>query len=326
MPKQKILLVQLGRIGDLILMTAMFKVLKETIPGAEIHLLASRNNHHFASKHPYVDKVYVYTKGILSTLVLLHRLKKEKYDFWIDPKDHYSRESHWFASLARAKQKIGYNRPGKPPAFDLAVKSQETQYHDHAAKRNMKALSFLDLENADPRPVLFLDQDSETALKDFLSQQGISGYHCINISAGKDIRYWPQENWIALLSKIAIHEQSLLIIGDARDAKLAEEIVEKSARAKYYPTPSLVDVFSVIKHADLVVTPDTSIVHIAAAFDRPALGLYSNHEWNYKKFHPLSTHYRMVVNPVPEGLVKDIPLDLVLKNYEDLSKELNNNR
>jgi ADP-heptose:LPS heptosyltransferase len=326
MAKQKILIVQVGRIGDLILMTAMFKALKEKNPNYEIHLLAGRHNYHFAAEHPLIDKVYVHSKKILSTIKLLYHLRKEKYDFWIDPKDHHSRESYFFAGFAKAKFKIGYNPPNRRPVFDLAVKSQAEHYHIHVAERNLRALNFFNLENADPRPVLFLNQKAEADLKSFLSKHSISNYYCAHISASRDIRYWPQKNWIAFLTEISGDGQQLIIICDPRDEGLAEEIVKKTPGAKYYATKSIVEVFSVIRHSGLVISPDTSIVHIAAAFDRPLLGLYSNHEWNYKKFHPLSAHYRMVISPGPEALVKDIPLDLVLKSYKELSGEITRNR
>jgi ADP-heptose:LPS heptosyltransferase len=323
----KILIVQLGRIGDLILMTAMFKALKGANPDNEIHLLAGRNNYHFATEHPYIDKVHVHTKRILSTVALLYRLRKEKYDFWIDPKDHYSRESHWFARWAKARLKIGYNHPDKPPVFDMALPSQEEQYHDHVAIRNMRALRCFHLENADPRPVLFVNPRFERKVENFLAEHEISAYHCVHLSASKDIRYWPQENWIAFLSAIAGKERRIVVISDPKDSDLAAEIAGKVAYAKHYATKSIVEVFSVVKHADLVITPDTSVVHIAAAFDKPLLGLYSNIEWNNKKFHPLGSHYRMVMSPVPGAFVKDIPLRLVFENYHDLlnesSKELN---
>jgi ADP-heptose:LPS heptosyltransferase len=320
----KILLVQLGKIGDLILMTAMFKALKEKRPDNEIHLLASRHNYHFAKEHPHIDKVYVYSKKLFSTLKLLYRLKNEKYDIWIDPKDHYSTESHLFARWAKAKLKIGYNRPDKPPIFNIALESQQEQYHDHVVTRNMRALRYFHLENADPKPVLFVNPKAEVDFKAFLDKHQISSYYCIHLSASKDIRYWPQENWISLLTRIANKNHRFVLTGDPKDTDLAEEIVSKVANAKYFATKSIVEVFPVVKHADLVMTPDTAIVHIASAFDRPVLGLYSNHEWNYKKFHPLSSHYRMVVSPVAGALVRDLPLDLVLANYYDLVNELKN--
>jgi ADP-heptose:LPS heptosyltransferase len=324
--KQKILIVQVGRIGDLILMTAMFKALKEKNPNYEIHLLAGRHNYHFATEHPLIDKVYVYSKNFLPTLKLLYRLRKEQYDFWIDPKDHPSRESYFLAGFAKAKFKIGYNPPYRRPVFDLTVKSQAENYHVHVAERNLRALSFFSLENTNPRPVLFLNQKADADLKNFLLKHNVTNYHCVHISASRDIRYWPQKNWVDFLTEIVGDGQQLVIICGPRDAGLAEEIVKKTPRAKYYTTKSIVDAFSVVKHSNLVISPDTSIVHIAAAFDRPLLGLYSNHEWNYKKFHPLSTHYRMVIPPVPQALVKDIPLDLVLKNYNELLSEFTQKR
>ena len=322
MPAQRILIVQLGRIGDLILMTAMFRALKETNAGHQIHLLAGRHNHRAALALPFLDKVYAHTKKPWATVQLLRQLRREEYDLWIDPKDHYSRESHFFARWGRAKHKIGFNRAGQAPVFDEALPGAEEQPDDHVTKRNLRALRHFHLDNADPRPVLLTLPAYDARLQDVLQRQRVSNYYCVHLSASRDIRYWPTLNWIALLSQIAAEERWIFLTYGPGDENLAGEIARQVKHVALYRTDSIVEMFSVVKGAQMVISPDTSVVHIAAAFDRPLLGLYSNHEWNYKKFHPLSTHFRAVMGPQPGTLVQDIPVDLVLRGYEELLHEI----
>ena len=74
-----------------------------------------------------------------------------------------------------------------------------------------------------------------------------------------------------------------------------------------------------------MVTPDTSVVHIAAAFDTPVLGLYQNYEPNYNKFRPLSTINRMVMHHEPGSKISEITVELLIENYNSIIKNLQTN-
>lgn len=299
----------------------MLRALKTAYPLCQIHVLASRHNAALAGAHPLVDRVYLYSKKIFSTLRLVAALKRERYDYWIDPKDHYSREGSFFARWANAECKIGFNREGRAPAFDVGLPSHEAR-RTHVALRNMHALRSLGLEHGDPRPSLFVTSEAEKRLAQFLQTHHIRNYFCINLSAGNAIRYWPQPQWLAFLQTLARADRHFLLTTDAKDAGLAEAIRAQVATAHYFPTPTFMDLLALVQHADLVISPDTSVVHVAAAFDRPLLGLYSNHEWNYKKFYPLSTHCRVVIPPEPDAMIKDIELKAMLNGFEELAREV----
>lgn len=321
MTSPQILLVQLGRLGDFILATCMLRALKRAFPQCRIHLLASRHNAVLAQTHPAIEHVYIHTKKIWATIQLLSKLRREKFDYWIDPKDHYSREGSFFARRAHAEHKIGFNREGGACVFDIGLDSQEAQ-HTHVAQRNLLALETFGLSHDDPRPWLFVDEAAESKLTAFRREHNVPHYFCVHLSAGNEIRYWPLENWKHFLQSISQRDRAFILTADPKDAALAENLQTHVARAHYFPAHSLLELLAAVKNAELVISPDTSVVHMAAAFDRPLLGLYSNHEWNYKKFAPLSTHHRMVLPVAPGGLIKDIKCEDVLQNFNELLEEL----
>ena len=49
-----------------------------------------------------------------------------------------------------------------------------------------------------------------------------------------------------------------------------------------------------IRHAQAVLTPDTAIIHIAAALDKPIIGLYRQDPQNYANWHPQSEHAQII--------------------------------
>lgn len=57
---------------------------------------------------------------------------------------------------------------------------------------------------------------------------------------------------------------------------------------------SILETAALIKRANLVISPDTSVIHIASAYDRPTLGLYITSFENNVKWRPLSTKCKVI--------------------------------
>lgn len=323
MESKKILLVQLGRIGDLILMTPMFKVLKQLNSENELHLLAGQHNYALAIEHPLIDKVHVFNKHPIQTIQLVQQLRKEKFNIWIDVKDHFSTESYWLAKLSNAKIKVGFNRKDAA-LFDHGILPDVEQANRHAIKRNIVALDFLklNLDSEIQKPILYLNNDCEKKLNNFLLQHDIVKYFCINISATSESRYWHTQKWIEFLNYLGERQIRCLVISSPSDTDIANEIVLSAKNCYFYRTNSIIDVFSVVKHSEMTITVDTSVVHIASAFDVPVLALYANIPRNYIKFRPLSTHHRMVFDLKDNATVDDIGVDLMVAKYLELTEEI----
>ncbi len=320
----KILIVQLGRIGDTILTTPLFKVIKENIPNVELHVLSGRNNYHVLVGHPSIDKVFIYGKKIFSSLKMFTDLRKIKYDFWIDIKDHYSNESMLFSKIGRAKIKIGFNRPGKK-IFDINPHEEYQNINEHYVEICLRNVKYLDI-NMDTRkirPSLFTKSESEKNLISFLNEQNIEDYYCINISATAPSRMLQMEKWDLLLEEVKKDGKNCVLVAAPKDNELVERICNKHAHVVYYQTKSIVDVFSVVKKCEAVLTVDTSVVHIASSFNKPQLCFYTYLPHKMAEFAPLSDVFKVVMGPNIEDSVTDIKVEDVLKNYNEIKIAIN---
>ena len=324
MKPQKILVVALGRIGDLVLVTPIFRALKQDNPAHEVHLLAGRNNHQLVRTHPFIDKVHVYTKKPLSTLKLLYTLQTTRFDLWIDPKDHPSRESRFFARIGRAGISIGYNDPNKSRVFTHSVRPHTEQLGVHASIRALHALKPLGIYAEDKRPVLTVDPESVQRLQAFLRAQGLPPcYYLVNISGAIPDRTWQTEKWIDLINRIGKRDnRHFLLCCLPRDRAQAEHILEHTANTSLYPTPSIIDAVTAVAYADLILTVDTSIVHIASAFNTPIVSLHVNIYREYSKYWPLSDKARCLMALGEGAMVPEIPLEMVLHEYHSLREDL----
>jgi ADP-heptose:LPS heptosyltransferase len=62
------------------------------------------------------------------------------------------------------------------------------------------------------------------------------------------------------------------------------------------PTGHILELAALIRRCELVLSPDTSVIHIASAYDRKIVGYYIRTD-NYRWFYPASRHYRVILAP-----------------------------
>lgn len=320
----KILVVQMGRIGDLILLLPVIEALKKQNPNYEIHFLASRHNYQALTSHPLIDKVHIYHKGIFNIFKLLWQLRQENFDIWLDAKAHRSGESHLLARLGGAKYKIGYEV--KKSIFDYVLEHDEVRPYEHITYLNTLALKPFGIEASVQRPRLYLDASFENTIKTFLEKQKAenlpTNYYCVNLSGNDTPRNWQTEKWLEFLQNLPKPHPPIVVIAAPHEKERATLIANTVPNVTYLPTESITDVFGVVAHADLVITPDTSIVHIAASFNKPLLALYVNAKPFYSKFYPLSSHFQVVMQANDGDPVSSITVEQAINGYAELMNKI----
>ena len=119
-----------------------------------------------------------------------------------------------------------------------------------------------------------IPDDVEKEMLPWIRQQG--RYIALNLDGSVWERSIPLDNARILVS--SLHERSGLPIvipyGPAGREK-AEALAREFAYVSLYPgSRSVLHSAVIIKHAQLLVSPDTAAVHIASAYDKPTLALY----------------------------------------------------
>jgi ADP-heptose:LPS heptosyltransferase len=283
----KILIVQIGRIGDMVLTTPMFGALREVDAQCRIHLLSSAAAAPVIMNHPLVERIILFRKNIFSLPLLLHTLRSERYDVWVDPKDHYSSRQSFLARHSRAAKKIGFNPEGKR-IFNIGIESDLENSSLHAITRNLRSLSSLGvIVTGKERPELYVGEYFQRKIDQLLAPMGRKIAVC-NISAGNVSRRWPEQSWVGVAGYCQKLGYDVFVICHPDDRTRADEIMRRCSGVTVFDSPSIREVIALIARSHLVVTPDTSVVHIASAFNVPLVGLYPDVEWNYHKFRPLS--------------------------------------
>ncbi len=316
----KYLITLLGRYGDLILATPIFEEIKKFDANSILSVIAGRKNYEILLNNPYVDEILIYDKAPLKFIKFLFKLKFKKFDFYIDVKDHYSSESKFLAKVINAKIKIGYNKPNNSKVFDIDFTLDKANELSHFTSNSLFAISKvgINIQNYLPKPILFESMESQTYVNEFLLNKNITDFSLINISATSENRIWNIENWNELILQTDLKNRNVIITFAPDQKLLSEEFLKLNNKIILFKSRNFTDIVSLCKRAELIITPDTAIVHIASAFDKPLLALYNGLEWNYNKFHPSASRFITIrASSGVDSIIKISPNE-VINGYNTL--------
>lgn len=320
----KILIKQLGRIGDMICLTAIFPLLKSQNPTLEIDVLCSRHNHKVLEYNPHIKNVIIYKKSISALIRLIIFFRKKIYDFYFDPKDHYSKESIMLSKIIKSYVKVGFNANKK--AFDIAIDSAENNTELHYIERALKAFKILGLElNSEkmPLPELYPNISSKKIVDDFIESKLFNNsFIFLNISATSESRKWSESNWIEFIEGIKSHKFKIILSSVREDYDMAQKISSNFENVTQYQAHSLDEIFYLVEKSKYVITVDTSIVHIASAYDKPIFALYPSIKSNFIKFAPLSKYKKIVFADEGSLSINTIKPSTALEYFEQFLEEL----
>ena len=146
-----------------------------------------------------------------------------------------------------------------------------------------------------------------------------SRYLILNVDA-PTFKKWTMENNLDIAEFISTHYFDIAIIitslpeNEAFIAGLLRE--RKIARARYFRTPDIHTMTALIRYSSLVITPDTSIVHLASAENKPVIAFYlTAGEWL-----PYNIDSYIIIPKVGES-ISTIPFNLVKNGVEAMLSE-----
>jgi ADP-heptose:LPS heptosyltransferase len=299
----------------MILTTPLFSELKKLFPESELFVLASKVNNEIALSDKNISGTIVYKKDFLSVLSLISTLKKIRFDYWIDTKDEYSSTSKTLLKFGKYSESLGFNT--KEKLFDTSLK--KFVKGEHAIDINLSPLYYFnkDFKQTVNRPSISIPAETEKKYSELfvrIQKKKI----LVNISAGAENRYWKMNKWLELMQKIESDLQ-ILLISDKKDKPLANDIIKnyKEKNLTYINAGNIFEVAEVVKCSDVVISPDTSIVHLASCFNKPIVAMFHNVDWVIKRYAPLSDVNRVILSK-HKNSISDISMETVLEKLKEI--------
>jgi ADP-heptose:LPS heptosyltransferase len=291
-------------IGDVLVSTPLFGMLKKKYPKAQIDVFMSSKNHFVLQNDPAIRKRWVYDKHFFRSIRLLSEIRKERYDFAIDLMDNPSATSTIICLLSGAAETVGLEKENSY-AYSIVVPLLSRK-DSHIIERIAQLLTPFHIQpRSEELLVRYIPLESSRVKADnflkenFQSDRKIIG---VNISAGGEVRFWGVGHYKHLLEYLhnAYPQMQIAVLYKPEHRERALEIVS-SSDAKISPQTNSFDEFAaLIERMSFLITPDTSAVHLASAFKIPAVVLYVQSNKDLKIWEPFNTEYEAIITDVDD--------------------------
>ena len=263
----------------MILSTGVMRAIARSYPTITMDVLASPANAAVIEGADYVNEVIVFDKRATAGYpAALARLRRGRYDAVIDCMVTAPSVTTLLLILASgARYRVGIAGRGNDAAFNVAVPA-ETKPQAHMVDLLAALARAFDVELAtsERRPSLTLTADESSRAERAWGGVADRGPRAlINVSAGTSERVWPDDNYVAVMRHLRERATDVVIrvIGAPAERGRAE-YVAKNGGGEVAATPSIRDAIALVAAADFVLSPDTSIVHAASAFQVPCVSMH----------------------------------------------------
>ena len=264
----KILIIRFSSIGDIVLTSPVIRCLKQQLPDSEIHYLTKTHYSQIIEGNPFVSKIYAIESSVKE---VIGSLQSEKYDAIIDL--HNNIRSRQVTSALKVKA-FRYNKQSFKRF--LLTRFNLNLLHNHVVDRYFTAVAPLNVINDGKGLDYFIPEKDEVPVQQ-LPFTHLAGYCVIVVGAKHFTKQIPMVKLEELCSKIKI---PILLLGGPDDVYLGLQLENKdhfkisSACGRYNINQSA----AVIKRAKYIITPDTGMMHIAAAFNKRIISIWGGTE------------------------------------------------
>ena len=265
----KILVVTLSNIGDVILTLPVFGTLRENFKDAKIDVITGPRAAEVFDADTRIGSMYIYDRSasLASKIRLFARLRRNRYDLLVDLRNSL------FGFFVKARF---CNKPVNKPAKEICHKIDE-----HLAKAgDARGGSY---------PIWISRDDGERAAR-LLGAKGINDadqFITVSPGAKSHIKRWNEEGFAKVCDiLIDAYKVKIAFIGDDSDKEICERILAKMRNyaVSLAGMTNLRELAWIIKRSPLIITNDSAPLHIAGSVGTPAVAIFG--PTDYRKYGP----------------------------------------
>lgn len=264
----KFLIIRFSSIGDIVLTTPVIRCLKQQVAGAEVHYLTKEAFRGLVSSSPYIDKVQVLGA---SWELMMHQLEQEGYDYIIDL--HHNLRTFRIKKRLKGVAHFSFDKLNIQKWLFTALKINRLP-PVHIVDRYLDTLKKFDVVN-DGKGLDYLLTDRDLVDANDLPLSHMQGHVGIVIGAALNTKKLP----VHKLKELCVALQyPIILLGGPEDRAMGEEIALVDPIKVYNACGkfSLNESADLVRRSKLIITHDTGLMHIAAAFKKNIISVWGN--------------------------------------------------
>lgn len=285
---KRILLIKPSSPGDIIHALPVLRALRRRYPAAHISWLIATPFVNMLEADPSLSEIIPFDrrhygrlgrnwKATNDFLQFIADLRKKKFDLVVDLQGLF--RSGFLARSSGAKVRIGFQEAREMAWMFYTHRIPRDDIEKHAAERNLDAGAMLGIHRTNPDFRIAFTQDDATTARDLIRSRLGGDQRVIVMAASTrwETKCWPAERFGQLAANLrdASGLQTLLVggPGDAIDGRRAAD-ASNGAAINVCGHTTLRELAALIDRASLVVTADSTPMHLAAAHGRPLVALF----------------------------------------------------
>ena len=264
----KFLIIRFSSIGDIVLTTPVIRCLYKQMPNAEIHFLTKKEYKGIVISNPYIKKVMLLEDSFDD---MLAQLEKENYDYIIDL--HHNLRTLKVKKHLKQVTSFSFNKLNIEKFVYTNFKINRLP-KKHIVDRNIETLNTLGVYNDGLGLDYFIPEMYNVKKEDIPIPHQL-GYIGIVIGAALATKKMPVQKLIDLCTLI---NHPIILLGGKDDYEngkaiaMQDDVKIYNACGKF----NLNESADLVRNAKIIITHDTGLMHIAAAFQKPIISIWGN--------------------------------------------------
>lgn len=345
----KILIVRLSSLGDIVLTTPVIESLKTKFPQSRLYFLTKAKYGDVLRNDPRIFSLIELDpkeryKGFSGFMSLIGELRSHDFDLLVDL--HANLRSFFVRHLIKAGIKLKYRKRWLSRWMMVYFKFLKTK-PIHTIDSYLEVLKKFYMDTPPKTPLIFLSNADIEFAENFLLEQKVKKDDIVvgmHPGAKWETKRWDEEKFEQVCQALVQNSNCrIMLIGDTSDQILIEKISQDISDAKLIKAIGLPlgRFMSLIQRCDCLVTNDSGPLHVAQALQVPVAAIFGpTHPKlgfaprGYKNVvlganvicSPCSLHGKRKCHKKTRLCMEAIQPEMVVKAVEDLLKEKNSNR
>jgi heptosyltransferase-3 len=290
---KNILIIQLRRIGDVLMCTPALRALRSRYKDSRIAFLTEKESSDLLSLNPYLDEVMVLNRkryrNPLYSIKKIWEVRKNSFDLVID--FFGNPRSAYFSFFSGAKRRVGYAHPFRRHFYNIMVKND--QIPKYSAQSRLDALKILGIENREVKLDFFLPHEARLFAQKFFEENRIDSKNLlisISPTSRRHFNRWALERYAQLADwLISQFDAKIILVWGPGEKGVVEKVKHfmKKNPIISWETKNLFELGAILEKCDLHIGNDNGTKHIAVAMGKPTITIYGPHNpisWTYPDF------------------------------------------
>ena len=262
----RILIIRLSSLGDILLTTPFVRAIKTQFPHIKIDMLIREEYADVIKLNPYISNKFLFKKNGKSNNALLEQLRSNNYELIIDLQNNL--RSKKVVSSLKIKS-VKFDKRSFDKFLLVNFKINKLKEAPQIPVRYSKTIQNLKLDNQGLD--LFTDKSANTELN---GKNNLIGF-CPG--ARHFTKRWPKEYFIELGNKLAQNGYTIVLFGGKIDEEICEEIRTKiNGAINLSGDDDLLQTAADMKLCKAVVCNDSGLMHTASAAGTKVIAIFGS--------------------------------------------------